>query len=89
MKITPINRGGVCRTGNLRETRVDEINVILGFEPNVKDDPYKVKHSWGFKVDGVECGIWDYKGSESCGTFSTYGPDNVFTDLFGDKYSKG
>lgn len=86
MKITSVNKSGAYRTGTLRKTNVDEINAILGFEPNVEDDPYKVKHSWGFKADGKQCGIWDYKGSNSWGTFSTYGPDEVFRKLFGDKY---
>lgn len=87
MKITPFNKAGACRTGTLRKTSTDEINAILGFEPNVEDDPYKVKHSWGFTADGKQCGIWDYKGSNGWGTFSTYGPDEVFRTLFGDKYS--
>jgi hypothetical protein len=89
MKITPSKKGGVCRTGTIRGTSVKEINAVLGFEPNVADDPDKVNHSWGFTVKGKNCGIWDYKGSEMIGMFSTYGPDWLFITMFGDKYSKG
>lgn len=67
---------------------VKKISIILGFPPNIEDDPYKVKYSWGFKADGKRCGIWDYKGSEKWGEFSTYGPDEVFKTLFGDNYGR-
>lgn len=87
MKITPNPKAGSCRTGCLINTTVKEINVILGFTPNVDDDPDKVKHSWGFKADGEMCGIWDYKGSNKWGQFSTFGPPKVFTTLFGNKYT--
>jgi hypothetical protein len=88
MKITPINKAGLHKTGTLVDITVDEINVILGFTPNVKDDTFKVKHSWGFKVEGKECGIWDYKGSEEYRQFSTYGSDAVFKELFGFNYGR-
>lgn len=87
MKIKPIKKAGSHRTGTLTNISVEDINTILGFAPNVQDDPYKVKHSWGFKVGKHECGIWDYKGSEKWGEFSTYGPDTVFDKLFGDNYT--
>lgn len=86
MKITPINKAGSGRTGTLSDTSVKEIQTILGFEANCEDDPDKVKHSWGFEADGMRCGIWDYKGSEKWGQFSTYGPAEVFVNLFGNKY---
>jgi hypothetical protein len=86
MNIKPINQVGSYRTGTLKDITVDRINKILGFKPNVEDDPYKVEHSWGFTADGEECGIWDYKGSAACNSFSTYGPNNVFVELFGDNY---
>jgi hypothetical protein len=82
MKIVPFNQPGACCTGNIDSGyTVADINRILGFKPNVKDDPYKVRHSWGFKADGKECGIWDYKGSR----WSTYGPKAVFNQLFPGK----
>ena len=82
MKIVPFNQPGAYCMGNIDEGyTVKEINKILGFEPNVQDDPDKVKYSWGFKVDGQPCGIWDYKGSR----WSTYGPKIVFSILFPQK----
>lgn len=100
MKITPINEAGSCRTGTLTNTTVKEINEILGFEPNIEDDPDKVEHSWGFRVKWTtleakklntgnlrsNCGIWDYKGSHRVGQFSTYGDAVVFQKLFGNKF---
>lgn len=83
MKITPFKKVGPCLTGNLSNVTVDEINRILGFDPNCEEDSAKVKHSWGFKVDGQHCGIWDYKGSEQFNSFSTYGPASIFVKLFG------
>jgi hypothetical protein len=58
-----------------------EITRILGFKPNIQDDPVKVKHSWGFKADGKRCAIWDYKGNR----WSIYGPQEVFDVLFPPK----
>jgi hypothetical protein len=79
MKIVPQNKPGSHRTGSIPSAlTVEEISKALGFEPNVLDDPDKVKHSWGFKVNGVDCGIWDYNG----GRWSTYGPLTVFMELF-------
>jgi hypothetical protein len=86
MKITPVNETGDYRTGTLQNTSVMEIQTILGFEANVEDDPDKVEHSWGFEVDGVRCGIWDYKGSQNWGSFSTFGPEEIFKKLFGNNY---
>jgi len=87
MKIEPNDEAGGGRTGTLQNISVAEINRILGFTPNVEDDPDKVVNSWGFKADGIPCGIWDYKGSHKAGQFSTDGPEVVFKTLFGDKYS--
>lgn len=86
MKIVPSTIGGSHRTGILESISALEIEHVLGFAPNIDDDPYKVVNSWGFKVDGHECGIWDYKGSHTYGQFSTYGPDHVFKQLFGTHY---
>lgn len=55
----------------------DDITKILGFPPNVKDDEDKVKYSWGFTVDGVRCGIWDYKGAR----WSAFGPKEAFQKI--------
>jgi hypothetical protein len=86
MKIVPINKAGAHRTGALYDINVKTITDILGFNPNVQDDPDKVEHSWGFEVDGQYCGIWDYKHSNEWGQFSTFGPAEVFEKLFPAHY---
>jgi hypothetical protein len=87
MKIEPINEAGDCRTGNLSRLTAKDITAILGFKPNVKDDPSKVKYSWGFTVDGVRCGVWDYKGSYKAKSWSTYGPASALEKVFGNRFS--
>lgn len=86
MKIVPVNKSGLHRTGTLDDINVRTISEVLGFEPNVQDDADKVVHSWGFEADGVHCGIWDYKGSHEYGSFSTFGPDIIFEKLFPAHY---
>jgi len=86
MVIEAVDKIGSHRTGTLRNVSAGMIERVLGFEANCKDDPDKVVYSWGFTADGHECGIWDYKGSHTYGTFSTYGPDEVFQYLFGEDY---
>jgi hypothetical protein len=88
MKVIPNSNPGGSRTGTLSNITVDEINRVLGFTPNVDDDPDKVVNSWGFTVDGEDCGIWDYKGSQNWNQFSTCGPDKVFRTLFPNNYDK-
>lgn len=66
----------------------DKIVEILGFEPNCTDldDPSKVKASWGFTVDGQECGIWCYKfygNPRGCDYWSFYGKMETAEKLFG------
>jgi len=88
MTIVPTrNIGGSSRTGTLYDINVETINKILGFEPNVDDDPDKVVNSWGFMVDDKKFGIWDYKGSHHFGQFSTYGDPVVLEKLFGTNFS--
>lgn len=86
LKIVPIDLSGSHKTGSLSDITVAKINAVLGFKPNQDDDPDKVVNSWGFQVNGHECGIWDYYGSHLNNTFSTYGPSEVFIKLFGNKY---
>lgn len=88
MIIVPIDEAGACRKGILDGITIDQINEVLGFKPNIQDDPCKVVNSWGFTVDGVKCGIWDYKGSHHFDSFSTYGPDEIFCKLFPRNYRK-
>jgi hypothetical protein len=70
------------RTGSISKYAAWEIEFILGFPPNVEDDPDKVVNSWRFKVDGYECAIWDYKGSQHFNCWSIYDPHNVLGTLF-------
>jgi len=82
MKIEPKDFPGKYRTGGLcSSVTPEEIAEALGFEANVDDDPDKVTQSWGFQCMGMDCGIWDYKGSR----WSTYGPAIVFEFLFPGK----
>ena len=85
-KIVPCNVPGKHRTGTLDDINVKAISEVLGFKPNVQDDPDKVKYSWGFTYEGIPCSIWDYKGSSEFGAFSTFGPDIVFEKLFPHNY---
>jgi len=81
--IQPVNEAGDHYTGSLPpELTAEQITKVLGFPPNIKDDPNKVKHSWGFTVDGKRCGIWDYKGS----CWSIYDPHHKLERLFDDAY---
>lgn len=77
------------RMGTLRGTTYGDIYAKLGFDPNVVDDEDKVAHSWGFTLDGVDCAIWDWKGSYTRGTWSTFGPHDKLKALFGDAYDGG
>ena len=83
MVIVPINVAGSHKTGSLSATLSPVlITARLGFAPNIDDDPTKVTMSWGFTVDGVRCGIWDYYRNR----WSTYGPHDVFAKLFPEYY---
>lgn len=86
MKIIPVNQTGDSSTGSLSGLSVADVTRILGFKANCEDDPDKVKNSWGFTVDGVRCGVWDYKGSQHAKQFSTFGPAEVLKKVFGDNY---
>ena len=86
MKIIPVAECGSGRQGHLVDISVDEINEILGFQPNCEDDPDKVVNSWGFTVAGKHYGVWDYEGSHEYGQFSVSGEPKVLRELFGDRY---
>lgn len=87
--IKPSNGGGSHRTGTLCVVSESIITKILGFKPNVDDDPDKVTASWSFTVDGVPCAVWDYKGSFEYGQASTYGPHEALRRVFGANYNAG
>ena len=82
MKIEQTYLAGQYRTGTLTKYTPEQITKILGFPPNVLDDKLKVVNSWGFTVNGYECGIWDYYGSHLLGIWSVYDPANVLGELF-------
>jgi hypothetical protein len=82
--IKPVNEAGDSCNVRIEGLSVAQITKRLGFKPNVQDDPYKVKNSWGFTVDGVRCGVWDYKGSEKYNAFSAFGPDEALRKVFGE-----
>jgi hypothetical protein len=88
MTILPVTIPGPHRTGEIVGYTVAEINQILGFRPNVDDDPDKVCYSWGFLADGIQCGVWSYRNSHRIGCFSTSGPAEVFDNLFPKKAIK-
>ena len=82
--ITPSYAAGSHKTGTWSSTlTVDEISEILGFEPNIEDDPDKVEFSWGADVYDEDTGeesiiaIWDYHGVR----WSTYGDRDVLDKL--------
>ena len=72
--IIPVNEAGDFRTASVVDLSVSDIEKRLGFTANCEDDPSKVKHSWGFTVDGERCGVWDYKGSEAFQLLLRVGP---------------
>lgn len=80
--IVPVDKMGPYRIGTLNNVSVDDIEKVLGFKPNCKDDPNKVEYSWGFEVDGEYAAIWDYYGSHRLNSWSTYDPYGVLTQLF-------
>lgn len=85
-KIVPDANVESWRTGGLKNLTAKEISTILGFEPNIDDDPDKVVNSWGFRVGKIECAIWDYKGSHTFKSFSTFGPKLIFIQIFGAEH---
>jgi len=83
MNITMIDRCGDFKQGTMYAT-LSEIESVLG-KANCADDTTKVKHSWGFEVDGIRCGIWDYYGSHKQGLWSVYGPLDTLREVFPGK----
>lgn len=82
--IKPVSEPGDSRTAGVDGLTVAQVEKLIGFSANCKDDPSKVKHSWGFTVDGVRCGVWDYKGSERDNSFSAWGPLSALKKVFGN-----
>ena len=82
MNIVPVDRAGPYRTGTLDLVTPEDIEKVLGFPPNIEDDPDKVKYSWGFEADGKFAAIWDYKDSYKLRVFSIYDPNGIIATLF-------
>ena len=82
MIIKPAQIAMTYRTGTIKNYTYNQIVEILGFAPNVNDDPKKVVNSWAFTVDGFEAAIWDYDNSHFVGCWSIYDPHNVLGHLF-------
>ena len=82
MNIVPVDRAGPYRTGTLDLVTPEDIEKVLGFAPNIEDDPDKVKYSWGFEADGKFAAIWDYKDSYKLRVFSIYDPNGIIATLF-------
>ena len=81
--IKPVNTAnGTYRTGGLVNLTKSQIINVLGFKPNVDDDPDKVVNSWAFTIDGDLCAIWDYKGSHLFNRWSCYDPTGALPALF-------
>jgi hypothetical protein len=89
MKIQPDRTVTSHRTGGLSGLTKKDIDGILGFEPNVLDDPDKVKYSWGFRINGKPCAVWDWKGSHKNKQWSVFGPSDVLEAAFGRHYHRG
>ncbi len=80
--IKPVHLSTSHKTHSLINLSKEDIVRALGFEPNESDDPDKVENSWGFTIDGKECGIWDYKGSHMFNQWSAYDPHGVMGKIF-------
>jgi hypothetical protein len=83
MQIKPINYFfSSHKTDSISGYTQWQIQKLLGFPPNVKDDSEKVVYSWRFSVDGKECAIWDYHRSHKMNRWSAYDPHQVLHKLF-------
>ncbi len=71
------------KTATLKGVSYRDIVITLG-EPNVADDPYKVRWSWGFRVkpSNSPMAIWDWKGSANRNEWSIYGNCQMWATLF-------
>lgn len=81
-KIVPYDKAGDYCQGRITGVSSNLITQRLGFGPNVKDDPSKVKYSWGFMYKGQRFGIWDYNQSYRYNNFSYYGNKQIIKELF-------
>jgi hypothetical protein len=80
MNIQPVSFVASFKQGTLENVTRERITEVLGFAPNVSDDPAKVKSSWAFKLNGEDAAIWDYYGSEKQNRYSYY--NHAVIELF-------
>ena len=80
---------GSYRTGGLTGLTKEQIVQVLGFEPNIDDDPDKVVNSWACTVDGNTFCVWDYKGSHAWKQWSIYDPAGKAELLFNPENIQG
>lgn len=87
IKLVPIAFVSSHKQGTLVGLKKADIDRALGFSHTSDGDGgYKVKYDWCFTADGVECAIWDWKGSDRDGEWSFYGPKEVFQRIFGSHH---
>lgn len=83
------NVAGCMKDGELINIFKDEISYMLGEPHPAQQAPgIYTKYVWCFDVidennKSVRCAIWDFFESDSDGQWSTYGPANVFSFIFG------
>lgn len=76
------------RTGiitGMSKNVIDSVLLIKG--KKVKSGDGKVTIEWRFQADGVDCAIWDYKGSAKYDQYSAYMPATIGQALFGAAYN--
>ena len=78
---------GTFKTDTLIGVTKEDIVQILGFEPNVQDDTDKVVNSWAFRINGLPCAIWDWKGSHEVQRWSVYDPHGMMNMIFEKVYT--
>ena len=76
------------RTGTITGMSKNVIDSVLLIEgTKVKSEDGKVTVEWQFQADGVDCAIWDYKGSAKYDQYSAYMPEAIGQALFGAAYN--
>jgi hypothetical protein len=75
------------RTGIITGMSKNVIDSVVGFKgKKIKSGDGKVTIEWQFQADGVDCAIWDYKGSAKYAQYSAYMPASIGRALFAAAY---
>ncbi len=61
MRLTPSTARNFSRQSELTIEPRKLKELLAGFE--IEDDPVKVRYSWAFQLDGIDCAVWEYMGS--------------------------